>query len=171
MAEQTPESQNPGSEEETVHHQSNREKREIGVAKMQLNLTPMIDVIFLLLIYFVVTASFAANEAVLVTNLPYGGSSSKTDIPDMPLKIHLKSVSSTGVQIAVAGQRVASFSQLAEVLISKQDNPNLGRSGTFAQDDPVKIQPKGDVRWQHVVNAFNAAVKARYTNVALTAPG
>ena len=39
-------------------------------------------------------------------------------------------------------------------------------SGSFKPDNPLIIEPDGRVRWQHVVNAFNAAVKARYTNVA-----
>jgi len=147
------------------------QRRLIESPRMQLNLTAMIDVIFQLLIYFVVTASFAANEGVLATNLPYGGATSTMELPPMNLTVQLRSVSSTGVRIRVAGENVASFSRLAEVLIDKQHNPALGRSGTFAPDDPVKIQPGKEVRWQHVVNAFNAAVKAEYTNVAITAPG
>jgi biopolymer transport protein ExbD len=161
-------STDPG--EETVHHQSNRQGREVEAASMQLNLTSMIDVIFLLLIYFVVTASFAANEAVLVTNLSGGGNSDPMAPPPMELNIRLTSAGSTGANIKVAGREVPSFSTLADRLIELQHNPEQARSGNYAVDDPVKIRPQGGVRWQHVVNAFNAAVKAEYENVALTAP-
>jgi biopolymer transport protein ExbD len=140
---------------------------------MQLNVTSMIDVVFQLLIYFVVTASFAANEGVLATHLPYGGQGEETmAMPTMPLKITLTAASDkpTAAQIAVNDQAVPSFTALRKELIDLQHAPKRGREGAFAVDDPVKIQPRGRVRWQHVVNAFNAAVGARYTNVTLTTP-
>ena len=40
---------------------------------MEVKMTPMIDVIFLLLIFFVCTASFRAVEEVLPTNLSLPG--------------------------------------------------------------------------------------------------
>jgi biopolymer transport protein ExbD len=48
-------------------------------------MTPMIDVIFLLLIFFVCTASFQAAEEILPTNLKLPGAieSSETADPDM----------------------------------------------------------------------------------------
>jgi biopolymer transport protein ExbD len=140
---------------------------------MQLNLTSMIDVIFQLMIYFVVTASFAANEGVLVTNLKFGGEQDPLETPPT-LNVRLESAGDrgTGANIQVAGQPVPSFTALAERLIELQHNPDKGRSGNYDHDkSPVKIQPEGVVRWQHVVNAFNAAVKAEYQNVAITAGG
>jgi biopolymer transport protein ExbD len=160
-------------EEETVHHKSPRQKRDIESASMQLNLTSMIDIIFQLLIYFVVTSSFAANEGVLASELPYGGqSSSPMEMPPMNLSVSLATPGGdpTAVNLAVNGRAVASFTALEDKLIALQDNPERGRNGPFASDDPVKIKPRRQVRWQHVVDAFNAAMSARYTDVAITAP-
>ena len=38
-------------------------------------------------------------------------------------------------------------------------------SGKEADEVPVTIQPLGNVRWVHVVNAFNQAVRADYKKV------
>ena len=49
---------NPEPLNETVHHVPLRRKRRRSPGVGQLNLTAMIDVIFLLLIFFVVTSNF-----------------------------------------------------------------------------------------------------------------
>ena len=51
--------------DETVHHQPARKKRGLEPVKMTVNLTSMIDVIFQLLIYFIITATFVIGEGVL----------------------------------------------------------------------------------------------------------
>jgi biopolymer transport protein ExbD len=146
-------------------------RRAIEPVRMQLNLTSMIDVIFQLLIYFVITASFAANEGVLATKLPHGGQQRATmAMPAMPLTIDIASAGPIGSRIQLNNEAVAGFSALTERLIKLQDNPKRGRQGAFAPDNPVKIRPHGEVRWQHVVNAFNAAIRAQYEEVAITAP-
>ena len=167
--------QQQGPDEETVHHQSARQKRSAGIqpARMQLNLTSMIDVIFQLLIYFVVTATFAANEGVLSADLPEIGSGT-ADNPEPPkekLHIDLNSYEQTSVRIRVFNQRIASFQDLHERLLNVQHYPEEGRTGEFAVDDPIVIRPTGRVRWQHVVNAFNAAVRAQYENISFAASG
>ena len=71
MNEQTPPNANQPNAQahdadspQAVHHLRARRKRPADLPRMQVNLTSMIDVIFLLLIYFVVSASFAFGEGV-----------------------------------------------------------------------------------------------------------
>jgi len=160
--------------DETVHHQSQRQKRKrtVGGGTMQLNLTSMIDVVFQLLIYFVVTSSFAVGEGVITAKLPTGpGSPQKSrKPPEQPLKIVVNSAGDAGtsyrVYIETLAKRPNSFTELAEILVQLQHDPDRGLNGPYKPDNPVIIKPDGSVRWQHVVNAFNAAVKARYSNVS-----
>ena len=53
------------------------------------------------------------------------------------------------------------------ILLEKlQYDPDIDRrSGAFKPDNPVVIRAEAEVRWQHVANAFNAAVRARYSNI------
>jgi biopolymer transport protein ExbD len=143
---------------------------------MNLNLTAMIDVIFLLLIYFVVTASFAEDEGVLTARLPQQqGESRQTDTtppPTQPLRIILRSTGHSDALITVPGApSVLGFSQLQATLDQLVLDPDRGRRGIFEPDHPVLIQPDGQVRWQHVVDAFNAAVAARFSNVSFVPAG
>jgi len=153
------------TETETVHHVPPRRKRARKHAISQLNLTSMIDVIFLLLIYFVITANFTVDEGVLTAKLPQGAgapTSSDLELPKQPLNIVLRSVDASGVNVTINGvERVGSFTELYQRMMGLQ-------GGTYPADNPVVIQPDDRVRWQHVVNAFNAAVRAKYTNVSFS---
>ncbi len=137
---------------------------------MQPNLSAMIDVIFLLLIYFVVTANFTPDEGVLTAKLPQGTGAPAQDLapPQRPLNIVLSPAGETECRIAIQGypQAPAGFTELASLLVQLQYDPELDlKSGAFKPDSPVVIRPEAGVRWQHVANAFNAAVRARYTNI------
>ena len=56
----------------------------------------------------------------------------------------------------------STFGDLKKLLDGMQEK----NGGSFADTNPIIIQPTPDVRWQHVVNAFNAAMAARYSNIA-----
>ena len=63
----------------------------------------------------------------------------------------------------------ASFRFNAKVTDIRQANGRVAGitlDGGEQSDAPVVIKPDGAVRWQHVVNAFNSAVTARYRNVS-----
>lgn len=160
-------------EAETVHHAGGRARRKRGArgpAEVgSLNLTSMIDVIFQLLIYFVVTASFMVNEGVLAAKLPQGAAAATTDDQLPPEAITLKLTSGDDPAV-VAIERGAfvytSFAELEADLDRQRYDPVIGQiDGLYPADSPVVIQADGRARWQHLVAAFNAAVGAKYTNV------
>jgi len=158
---ETPEIEIP--DEQVVHHVSTRKKRKKGVGgeDMQLQMTSMIDVVFLLLIYFVITANFIIDEGTLLATMPGNSAERPTDAPpDPPIQIDLTS-SDDGVtyNIMVNGQRIENATSLAAFMT------NRVQSAQMASDDIVQIKPQGVVRWQHVVNVFNACVTAKLENV------
>jgi len=154
----------------TVHHRSAAKRHGRTPLSMQPNLSAMIDVIFLLLIYFVVTANFTPDEGVLTAKLPQGSGKPAHDLalPEMPLNIILTPAGLSDCRIRIEGypQAPVGFADLTVLLVKLQYVPERGmRSGRFKPDSPVVIRPEADVRWQHVANAFNAAVRARYSNI------
>ncbi|MFK7790933.1 MAG: ExbD/TolR family protein [Phycisphaeraceae bacterium] len=163
-----PETPVPGSDidlsgEQVPHHVSTRKKRKKGVGgeDMQLQMTSMIDVVFLLLIYFVITANFTIDEGTLLATMPGNSAQDRPeDTLDPPTNIELTSADD-GVtyRIRVDGQEPANASALATYMT------NRVASGQMAKDDIVQIKPQGVVRWQHVVNVFNACVSAELENV------
>lgn len=152
------------AEEQIVHHVSQRKKRKKGVGgeEIELQLTSMIDVIFQLLIYFVITANFQIDEGTIIATLPGNASDSPQEQDlDPPVVIELTS-GDDGVTytLTVDGQRMdEGVSQLSGYLVGQVNG------GQIAIDDQVQIKPQGIVRWQHVVNVFNACVSAKLEQV------
>jgi len=142
-----------------------------GRPRLSLNLTPMIDVVFQLLIYFLVSTNFALGEQVYRVDLPNReeGASDPFAFDEDPLRIELVSAGppeSGLVAIRLEGPwpRPADFEALYEFLESRRldvDRP----AGLFAADHPILVDPGPAVRWDRTVDAFNAAVRAGYTNV------
>lgn len=137
-----------------------------------LNLTSMIDVVFLLLIYFVTTASFAHAEGIIIARMPETAGSDLTEIPqppdaELPLKISLTSSGANAYRINLDSYPAApvSFDALAGLLTQLRYDAAANPNGVYKADHPIVIQADGKVRWQHVTNAFNATVAAKYTNV------
>lgn len=172
MSESSSKSQSQSGGERDGDAAARRKRQALPPARMGINLTSMLDVIFLLLIYFVITADFVIDEGVLTARMPRGTGETpeqQLEPPPQKLNIELTSLGATGVSINVGGtQRVSSFTELAETLTGLQHDPERGLQGVYPPDNPVVIKPAGEVRWQHVVNAFNAAIKARYSNVAFS---
>ena len=161
----------PDQAAEPIHHTSARERRRETRPIGQLNLTAMLDVTFQLLIFFIITASFAPNEGVLEADLPTGPATAEpAAVPDQPINIVLVSlgqgpVGGQSVRIDVqtgTTLTVASFEELYQQLKAWQWD---GGRGQYRDDNPIIIKPGADVAWDDVMSAFNAALRARYTNV------
>ena len=155
-------------QEHVLHHESPRKRRGPEGGNMQPKMDSFIDVIFLLLIYFVITASFTPGEGIITARLPQGtGKPNPLEPPKQPLSIILSSKAFYEADVEVEGFGGArDFQELQRIMIELQYDPSAGRNGNRKPDDPVVIKPAGDVRWEHVVNTFNAAVAAKYKNIA-----
>ncbi|MEM6258588.1 MAG: biopolymer transporter ExbD [Planctomycetota bacterium] len=132
-----------------------------GLQKFELKLTSMIDVVFLLLIFFVVTASFQIEEASLQARLPGNSTTEHEHLPPpTPVLVDLRS-SDDGVtySLRVNGLAVDGVSELSDYMAGRV------QAGQMASDDLVKIKPQGVVRWQHVLNVYNACVNAELERV------
>lgn len=139
---------------------------------MQFNLTAMIDVVFLLLIYFMVATDFKVGEEIYRMDLPERNQSNQErdpfDLDDEPLRISVAS-SGFGVlryRLSIEGPypQPDDFEQLFQFLRDRQIN-EFTSGGMFDIDHPIIILPTRTTRWEHAIEAFNAAARARYTNV------
>jgi biopolymer transport protein ExbD len=161
---------------ETVHHVSAKERRKKQTAQVgQLNLTSMMDVVFQLLIFFVLTAQFVIDEGIIPADLPQGQATptESVELPKEPLIIFLRSAGDNCVisiegTPPMQGDFQALFDRLNAWRLDTQ-NPN----GVYLPDNPLVIRPQGKVRWKDVVNAFNQCVRAKYIRVSFAeaAPG
>jgi biopolymer transport protein ExbD len=140
-------------------------------------MTPMIDVTFNLLIFFILTPSFDQTEGYLTTNLPSssGPVAGKEQKTEVRLKVELFDVSQDGQYVDGAKNEFCS--------ITFNETQNLGanfdalraaleekRAAGLAATTPILISPTMACRHKWVVRAFDAAVAARYTNIQFSVP-
>lgn len=168
----------PVAEEQTPR-KVNRKSHVIRIPT--LNVTSFLAMSWGLLTFLMLNASFSGPEGVISANVPKGivssGTTDKpdpnptTEIPKVPIIIMVTQVDAVTARVSVSGLSEAprSFKELTVLLMKIQKNPEKGRNGVYTPDNPIVIQPEAGVRWQHVVNAFNAAVKAQYTSVGFAA--
>ncbi len=130
-----------------------------------INLAPMIDVTFLLMIFFLVTTTFERAEGLLSSKMPKEGAASVA-LPLTPIVVRLTPTGDAGVLIRVDQLKSTptDFRELALLLKELQKKPG------FDAKTPVVIASEREVAWDHVVNAWNAALSAGCTRVAFGQP-
>jgi len=153
-----------GGREETVHFRPARRAARGRGLPFAVNLAPMIDVTFLLLIFFLVTTTFERAEGILASKLPEATGAPAVPLPLSPIVVRLTQTGPGGDDYAIDIDNVQSaprdFEQLADFLRQLQQEPG------FDDQTPMIIMADPKVRWDHVVNAWNAAVRRGYKNIA-----
>lgn len=137
----------------------------------------MIDVVFLLLVYFMVATEFKVGEEVFRLDLPKQMSSDAIDDPfdidEEPLRIRVATLGegATSYRLVMEGpyDQPGTFDDLFDQLQSVQIN-DVNGGGLFRADHPIIIIPGRTTRWEHTVEAFNAVVRASYSNITLAKP-
>lgn len=144
-----------------------RRKHKPHRSAIRLNIAPMIDMTFLLLVFFLVTTRFARSEGMLSSKMPQDRGQVGVPLPISPIVVRIKQVGEGVDDFAITLDNVdafpATFTQLAQVLSEIQSRPG------FDKETPVVIIPDEDVWWDHVVNAWNAALRAECRNIAFGA--
>lgn len=149
-----------------------RRRMRRGSGAVSVHIAPMIDVVFLLLIYFMIATDFSPAEEVFRMDLPpqAGKVADALELYEEPLKIGLAAAGadSSGVRVRVQGpwEVSSSIDALREFL----DSSTAPQGSLFLPDHPIIIVPTSSVQWGHVVAAFNAAVASGCTNVTLEPP-
>ncbi|MHC4561224.1 MAG: ExbD/TolR family protein [Planctomycetota bacterium] len=150
-------------EEMTVHFEPPRKRRQES-KKMQPPLTPMIDVTFQLLLFFLLSFTFRDVEGEIPGTLPKKGAGgvSARDTLTQPIRINLipTGAAREGVLYEIEGvnEQVTDAKTLYQVLLRRQQILN-------SKEGPVIIKPDAFVRWQYVVEVFNQAVRLQFKNI------
>ena len=127
-----------------------------GEGDEQINLTPMLDVVFIMLIFFIVTATFV-KEVGLDVNTP-DQDKPKTVDPDK------KSI-------------VVRISNRDRIIIAQRDvdwravRANIERLHAENPEAPVIIQPHPDSTTEAMIHVMDSARQAGVYNVSLAAGG
>ena len=128
------------------------------------NLAPMIDVVMVILIFFMLGTTFAISEGMMKARLPATITSASKVAMIPVVRIHVqKGTTCNTCKVLVMGQRfddTPSGDALARLLDQKR------RDGADPAS-PVQITADADVRYQFVVTAMDACNRSGFTNVQL----
>lgn len=113
------------------------------------DLTPLIDVVFILLIFFIVSSVFKKEELALILNLP-SSNAKEMEVEQKQLNIELSQKS-----LAYLG-KVVSFEKL-DIQLSNVTN----------KDKPVIVRIDKDVKYERVVKVLDILQKYSLNNLAL----
>jgi biopolymer transport protein ExbD len=142
-----------------------------GKGKVELMMTPMIDIVFNLVIFFLLMPSFEAREGYLPTNLPRTtttGPGPRPDIRLRTLRIDLRQQPDMPAAVGMSLNREPVHT-VAE-LRSRLHSAHRQWRGAAPESMAVTIAPDAGVWHRHVVAAFDAAVDAGFKDIRFTVP-
>ena len=126
--------------------------------EMRVNLDPMIDCVFLLIIFFLVTASFIKLEQDLSINLPV----------ESKLKVKTPPVRPIVVNVRHRGEGKAYYHVENESMTLPALTVNLSRAKIRNPDQAVVIRGDRRVKWEHVAAVMGCCAQAGIAKVSAT---
>ena len=138
------------------------------------NMTPMVDVVMCILIFFMLGSSFASPELYLTSNTPAvekGGLSNTSEsdkIPAVRNYVQLKRLGDETVASAFGAPATADLVTLSENVNSTASLPDLLRvkQREMSKDVQVIISPEPRVPYKDVIAVYDACVNAHFEHVA-----
>jgi biopolymer transport protein ExbD len=118
------------------------------------NMTPMIDVVFLLIIFFLVSSHLARQENRLPLELPLAAEFDSVDPEKAPLTISVDEQARLRV-----GGNVIDVPTLRQILADWSDR--------FGSDAAIRIRTDGSVQYQYVEPVLREAALAGVTDAAI----
>ena len=130
-----------------------------------VSLTGMIDVVFNLLIFFVVITTASQQEGFLPGELPSeSGRQTSLQVPALPIMISLYAgdrYDDCQVELGGLGQSPESFDELYRILRGM----HISKAGLYESDNPVVLSLASGVSVDQMVKTYNAVVLAGFENI------
>jgi len=132
-----------------------------GNEKAELQLTSMIDVIFLLLIFFVMTFKIAAQEGDFSVKMPLQGSGGNPDSTDIPIKLRLRANADGELTDIIVNDSLAfgdDWTKLRGYILERTG----GNAPPTPEEGPeVEIDLDYNLRYEYVIRAVTAVTGQR----------
>jgi biopolymer transport protein ExbD len=124
-------------------------------AQPEVNLTSLIDVVFLLLIFFMVSTSFVKQSQINIS-LPQADSSTVVETPPEQIDIM---ITTTGTYF-VNGREL--INNRPETIRNALQKVSIGRSNM-----PMIISADANAKHQHVITAMDVAGRLGFTHISI----
>ena len=128
-------------------------RKQHSIEPTPMQLAPLVDVLFLLVIFFAVTSHYAKNEQVMDISVPAADEGKEKES---------RNVGEIIVNIKLEGEIIVNGQQLTEgELLTKLHN-----IATIYKDQAVILRGDENVDYKHVMNVLNTCQKAGIWNIA-----
>lgn len=132
-----------------------------------LRMAPMIDIIFLLLLFFLVTAKWRPDESFLPLKLPIVGAQTEEFGKPEPLVIYI-TATNTGCAVRIGGGNPVDIRDTAVeadfVVFMEELSRCIIEQRRFATD-PIEIYCAANVKWEHLAKIYNLFYGAGLTDI------
>lgn len=125
-----------------------------------VRLTPFIDVVFLLMIFFILTIRAYRPEGILQSRLPELGEDVPLEQKDSyiePIKIQMSQEEEV-LSLSLGERTLSDYQELYRVL---RELPS---------DIQLIIEPQDGVFYKHIIGTYNTCIKAERSNIAFSVP-
>lgn len=171
----------PGEEESLAQRAAQRsirrgETHRPALPLLSLNMTPMIDCVFLLLTYFILTLDFRPPEDALSADAPAAASGPASApptqdafaLPERPVLIVVRSQGDAPDAYTLSADEPAlgSLSSAADL----ESSARAARGVSLPLTQAFTVRPAPDARWEHALAAFNALQRAGFSEITLAKP-
>jgi len=132
--------------------------RTAASARPQIDMTPMIDVVFQLLIFFMLTLKIVTQEGNFDIHMPLGGAGKGAQDKTLPeIKIRLLASPDGSLAALQFGQRSLGNGDLAFDRLNEEIIRLVGRPGSpLAQETEVELDADYDLNYRYVIQAISA---------------
>ena len=134
---------------------------------LEIKMTPMIDVVFLLLVFFVWTASFQIVENILPSSVSTASGSEAIDAEQEPNPED--DFDPVVVRVTWLGDVPSWRFNDIEVASLEELQAKMQQLADFKSDAPVILHPDRDVPLGHVIDVFDIARRAGFEQVQFAA--
>lgn len=135
-------------------------------AKIEMNMTPMIDVVFQLLTFFMFTLKPIIHEGQFAVNMALGGSAAPVEeefkLP--PLAVHLRAADDGALLAILLGDRQMRGFEDLRIQLSTLVGGGMG------DEIEAEIHADDALAYEHLVSAVNTLTAARISKINF-APG
>ena len=128
-------------------------------SRNSINITPLIDVIFLLMVFFIMTINFNKAEGVLENQLPQVGATESAEAPKdyETVRLKIKMVKEdTQLKIYLQERVLYHYSDLLYFL---NQLPN---------DILIIFEPSDNVPYKHVIGVYNICLKSKKERIVFS---
>lgn len=143
-----------------------------GSAWNALRITPMIDVVFLLLLYFMLSSRFDPEEFIFRVDVPRPQSVTETAdpfaLPERPINVFVRSIGDGEDEFTLSTDsrllpEITSLDQFISEI-------SLARGRALSVDQRFLIRADPGTLWEHALTALDSVIKGEYENVRFAEP-